>query len=438
MRSKYLADRRQHLIDKAAKTGLLARALSIGANLATVPLVMSALSISDFAIWATTTSLLTMMQFLDFGIGNSAMGRVTEALAHDDHERATRIVRHAYLVLGSIAVFFLFVGSLFYFSGMLEAMALRSGSFLASHIDLVASFVMCYGLVIPATFVQRLLFAHQRAGSATILQLAFSLSYLGFAALLAWQAADLAVFVLGYVLLMVVVYGSYSLHHLRQHYPDIKLSGNIDYDLTTSLLKGAGLFFLLQITVSIVYNSDNVILTTVASPDDVATYATTWRMFSIVVMVNSLILGPLWPAVADAKAKGDFNWLRSAYLENLKRSMIASIFLATLLVMIGNIILDIWTGEKVQAPAQLLWLLAIWVILEGYGQCMAMLLNGLQILHLQIAVASVMLIVGTGLKIYLAGSIGLYGPIIGTIISFTLIVGITETVFIHRLLKSKL
>lgn len=438
MRSKDLTDRRQHLIDKAAKTGLVARALSIGANLATVPLVMSALSITDFAIWAAITSLLTMMQFLDFGIGNSAMGKVTEALANDDRERATRIVRHAYLVLIGITVLFLFVGSFLYLSGIFEVVALRSGSFLASHIDLVASFVMCYGLVIPATFVQRLLFAHQRAGLATILQLAFSLSYLGFAALIAWQAADLSAFVLGYVFLMVLVYGSYSLLHIRQHYPSLKLTGDIDLALTISLLKGGGLFFLLQITVSIVYNSDNIILTTVVSPDDVATYATTWRMFSIVVMVNSLILGPLWPAVADAKAKGDFKWLRSAYLGNLRRSIIASILLATLLVIIGNIILDVWTGKKIHAPTELLLLLALWVILEGYGQCMAMLLNGLHILGLQLAVASTMLIIGTGLKIYLADSIGLYGPLIGTIIAFTLIVCVTETVFIHRLLKRKL
>jgi O-antigen/teichoic acid export membrane protein len=398
---------------------------------------MSALSITDFAIWATTTSLLIILQFLDFGIGNSAMGKITEALAHNDHARATQLVRHAYLVLGSIAVVVLTVDCLLYVSGMFELLALRSGSFLASHIDLVATFVVCYAFVIPATFVQRLLFAQQQAGSATILQLVFSLTYFGFSALVAWRAPDLAVFVLGYVLLMVLVYGGFSLYHLRAHYPDVQLHGGIDHELTVSLLKGAGLFFLLQITVAIVYNSDNIILTTVVNPDEVAIYATTWRMFSLVVMVNSLILGPLWPAVADAKAKGDLVWLRTAYLGNLRRSMIVSILLATILALLGNLILNVWTGGKIQAPIELLCLLAIWVILEGYGQCMAMLLNGLHILHLQLAVASMMLTLGTGLKLYLAGKIGIYGPIMGTIIAFALIVGITETLFIDRLLKRK-
>jgi hypothetical protein len=72
-----------------------------------------------------------MMQFLDFGIGNSAMGKITEALAHNDHARATQLVRHAYLVLGSITVIVLMVSYLLYVSGMFELLALRSGSFLA-------------------------------------------------------------------------------------------------------------------------------------------------------------------------------------------------------------------------------------------------------------------------------------------------------------------
>lgn len=431
-----MTDSRQQQINKAATTGLLARAFAIVANFATVPLVMSALGTEGFGVWAAITSLLTMMLFLDFGIGNSAMNRITEALAHDDHAKATVFVRHAYIVLGGITLAVLLTCGALYVSGALQTLALYSGSFLAPHIDLIVAFVLCYAVVIPAAFVQRLLYAHQRGGLATVLQLVFSLSYLLMATVATWQALGLASFVLGYVLLMAFVYGSYSFYFLRRHYPDLRLRGDIDRQVALTLLKDAGLFFVLQTTVSAVYNSDVVILSASTSPEDVAIYATTWRIFMLVTMVNSLILGPFWPAVSDAKARNDWAWIKAAYLRNLKRSMLASIALVTALVVFGNVFLQIWTAGRIQAPNYLLLLLGLWVMLEGYGQCMAMLLNGLRILRLQLVVAALLLVLGVGLKVYLTQSFGLYGPVLGTIFAFVLIVCIVETIFIHQLLKN--
>jgi predicted tellurium resistance membrane protein TerC len=66
---------------------------------------------------------------------------------------------------------------------------------------------------------------------------------------------------------------------------------------------------------------------------------------------------------------------------------------------------------------------------------MAMLLNGLHILRLQLAVAALLLVVGVSLKLHLTHSFGLYGPVLGTIVAFVLIVCIAETFFIHHLLR---
>lgn len=428
-------DPRQRLIDKAAATGLLARVLAIAANFGTVPLVMSALGTDGFGVWAAITSVLTMMLFLDFGIGNSAMNRITEALAHEDHAKATVLVRHTYIVLSGITVAVLLTCGALYAGGALHMLARHSGSFLASHVDLTVGFVLCYAVVIPASFVQRLLSAHQRGGSAATLQLAFSLSYLMLAALATWLAQGLLVFVLGYVLLMALVYGSYSLYFLKRRYPAMRLRGSIERQILFTLIKDAGLFFLLQTTVSAVYNSDIIILSSVASAEEVAIYATTWRMFALVPIINGLILGPFWPAVSDAKARNDWAWIKAAYRHNLKRSMLASFGLVTVLVGLGNALLEVWTGGRVQAPLVLLLLMGMWVLLEGYGQCMAMLLNGLHILRLQLAVAALLLVLGISLKLYLTHSVGLYGPVLGTIIAFVLIVCISETFFIYHLLK---
>jgi O-antigen/teichoic acid export membrane protein len=429
--------KRQQLIDKAVKTGVVVRVLSIIASLATVPLVMNAISLSDFSVWATITSMLSMMLFLDFGIGNSAMGKITEALAHNNYERATRLVRHAYFVLLSISLILIFFVVTMHTAGLLEAVALNTGSFLKSHISLVAGFLICYAFAIPATFIQRLLFAHQQAGLSAVLQFVFSLAYLCLTIIFSWAKLNLEVFVLSYVILLVAVYGGYSWYFLSKNYPTLQILGEINRSIVISLLKGAGLFFLLQITVSIVYNSDTLILTAISTQDEVAMYAIAWRMFSLVMMVNGLILGPMWPAITDAKAKNDWFWIKKAYFFNRKRSFFVSISLAALLSVFGNTLLRYWTGGRIEAPLILMIFMGVWVVLEGYGQCMAMLLNGLQVLRLQIISAVLLLCLGTLFKLYLTTYVGIYGPVIGTIAGFLIFVFISQTLFIKKLFERK-
>jgi O-antigen/teichoic acid export membrane protein len=200
------------------------------------------------------------------------------------------------------------------------------------------------------------------------------------------------------------------------------------------LLRDASLFFLLQVTVALVYNSDQLILTAVATPSEVAVYATVAKVFSIVTLVNGLLISPLWPAYTDARARDDWSWIRSAYYRSRRRSGVVSFVLAATLLMVGTPLIAFWTHGRIQAPVWMLATMGVWVVLEGYGQCMAMLLNAARIVRLQLFIALALLVFGIGLKIYLSTPLGVYGPLVGTIVSFTLVVAVYETRYIHQLL----
>ncbi len=433
-----MPDDRQRRIDRAALTGLGARMLSIAAQFATVPLALSALGTSDFGVWAVVTSMLGILVFLDFGIGNGAMGRITEALAAGDPAKVATLIRTTYLLLFAIALAIVALVALLYYSGLLDRMAGSSGSFLALHVELLAAFIAAYALIIPCSFVQRLYFAYQRAGWATVMHLAFSAAYLLFVTFAASRHWTLSVLVMGYVTTMLVVYACFSAATFH-YFPLAARKGGpmIDAQLMRSLLKDSGLFFLLQATVAIVYNSDQLILTSFVDASSVAVYAAVFKLFGVVIMINGLLLGPLWPAISDAIARNDEAWVRSAYRANLRRSLRVSIALAGLLMLTGNLILDLWTGGRLAAPFPLLALMALWVVLEGYGQCMAMLLNAKRMIRLQVIVASCLLCAGTLLKLSVTSHLGIYGPVAATIVAFVAIVAIPETYIIRRLLGTK-
>ena len=376
--------------------------------------------------------------FLDLGIGNSAMGRITEAVARHDDDAAVCVVRHAYLVMGGVTLIVWTLLAIAGVTGTAQTLATSSGSFLARHVELLLAFLAIYALVIPASFIQRIFFAFQRAGWTMVMQLTFSVCYLAFVVVAAAYRWQLAALVIGYAAVMLVVYGAFTVVGLRYLLPSHRSPHRFDQALLRALVKDGGLFFALQATGAIVYNSDQVILSSFADASAVAVYATTFKLFSVVIMANGLMLGPLWPAISDALATRDYAWVRSAYQKNLRRSALISCLAASGILLAGNWVLALWTHGVLQAPWPLLGLMAIWVVLEGYGQCMAMLLNAMRVVRFQLLVALALLVVGLLLKLELSERSGLYGPILGTVVAFVIAVAVPETIFIRKLWTSRL
>ena len=73
------------------------------------------------------------------------------------------------------------------------------------------------------------------------------------------------------------------------------------------------MFLVLQLGVSIFYGSDNIIITHLLGPDAVAGYAVPERMFSLISTLLAMALMPLWPAYAEAAARGDHSWVRRTF-----------------------------------------------------------------------------------------------------------------------------
>jgi O-antigen/teichoic acid export membrane protein len=116
----------------------------------------------------------------------------------------------------------------------------------------------------------------------------------------------------------------------------------------------------------------------------------------------------------------------------------ANVVFAFLLIIFAPLIIRFWTGSDVAPPFNLLLGLGIWTVLNSLGTPIAMLLNGTNIIGLQVICASLMGISNPLLSIYLVQRIGVAGPIYGTIITWTLFELIPFLIYIPRMFKSLL
>lgn len=87
---------------------------------------------------------------------------------------------------------------------------------------------------------------------------------------------------------------------------------------------------------------------------------------------------PLWPAYSDAKARGEFGWIRRTWLFSLRATVLCTIAPMALGALFARRIIALWVGHAVALPSEtLVWLLFSWNALVFLQQTAGYLLAGL-------------------------------------------------------------
>ena len=97
------SDERHRRVALTAAASALAKVLSVGTALISVPLTLHYLGVERFGMWMTVSSLIAMLAFADFGIANGVLSAVAEAHGRDDRAALQRIVSSGFFMLTGIA-----------------------------------------------------------------------------------------------------------------------------------------------------------------------------------------------------------------------------------------------------------------------------------------------------------------------------------------------
>src|SRR6266849_10727124 len=107
------------------------------------------------------------------------------------------------------------------------------------------------------------------------------------------------------------------------------------------------MFLLLQVCMSVTFLSNNIIVAHAIGASTVAQFAVPQQMFGIVSILIGLLLGPLWPAYAEAVARGDYEWARRTFRRSILYAVLFSGGAAAVFVIFGHGILQLWVGRGI-------------------------------------------------------------------------------------------
>jgi O-antigen/teichoic acid export membrane protein len=417
-------DPRLSRIFHGGASALLSRGFGLLVSAVSLPLTVRYLGAEQYGIWVTVSTTVVLMAMLDLGIANSLTNMISRAYAADDRAAAQRFYASAFWIscgvsaaLGS-ACWALWGrvpwGSLFHVRD----------AHLAAQAEVCVAVAVAFFLVsLPLNLINRVLSGYQQTQVSNY--------------------ANLLNSVLGLVAILAVLATRGSLVELMVVYSSMMLVGTVGLNLWVVLrdkrwltplprvmsreavreLLGSGMgFFVLQLSALIVFNSDNFVIAHYLGPADVTPYNVTWRMASYASALQAAFLPALWPAYAEAYARGEYAWVRKTFWRTARITMAAAAVAVFLLVIFGRPIIRLYAGAPAVPGEVLLVAICGWTLMSAGLDLEAYLLAAVNRIKLQGVLGVVAAGVNIALSIYLVKRIGSLGVVLGTIISYVLVV----------------
>ena len=431
------SDERHRRIFLTAGAAALSKVVSVGTALISIPLTLHYLGTERFGLWMTITSVIVMLGFADLGIGNGLMNAVSEANGKDDVKAIRRYISSAFVILSGIAVVILIIFSFAYpfipwasFFNVKSSLAIQESGLA------VAVFMLCFALNIPAGIVQRTQMGLQMGFVANLWQMTGSV--LGLTAVLLVIHFELGLpWLVGAMAGAPVLVAWFNgvLFFGKEH-AEIRPDWTFVCREAMKKIAHTGLLFLvLQIAVSLAFASDNIVISRVLGAEAVTQYAIPDKLFSIIPMILGMILMPLWPAYGEAMARGDGLWIKKIFVRSLIIAGGFATVAALTLIIFANQILGIWTGHEIHSSLLLLLGIGLWRVAEACGTAVAMLLNGANIVRIQVIISMLLVMCAIPLKVLLVQHIGVAGAVWGTFVSYLLCVLLPYGFLMPKILK---
>jgi len=418
-------------------SAILNRGLAMLVNLATLPLLLRYLGAQRYGIWVTVSTTVVMLAVLDLGIASTLTNHISRAQAARNALAARVYYTTAFWIMAALAVAiafaFLLVNHFISWNSVLRLHDQRATQDAEWCVITSVSFFL---INLPLGLANRALAGYQLVHVGNYF--GTTNSVLGLIAIVSgisfrFSLPLLMAFYCGAMLLGTIAMNLWLWlvrdPPLRPHPIRIeKMAGG-------DLLSQGSLFFLLQITGLVVFNSDNLVIAHYAGATEVTPYSTAWRLFGYASMLNTFLLPSLWSAYADAHHSGDKRWLREKYRDISRLNVVSVSVIAVLLAVGGRSLIRVWAGTPAVPNQLLLWTMALWAILYSVTTNQAALFAATQRLRIQTISAVVAAIANLWLSIYLIQRIGTLGVIIGSIASYAVFILIPQSLEVQRILR---
>jgi len=413
------------------------KGVSMVVSFTLVPLTIGYVSSELYGVWLTLSSILTWLCFLDIGFSQGLKNKLTEAIAHDDWEKGKSLVSTTYfmmvlifvpvcLILEAIIPFIdwcaLLNVSTQYSDEIVKAMhILIAMACLQMVVNVLVSVVAAFQKVaLSNTFVPIgniislvIIYVLTKTCPPSLIALAFSLAAMPI----------LVTFIASVVLF------SGQFKRVAPSFSTVNKAYVKD-------LFGLGYkFFIINIQVVVLYQSTNILISNVSSPNEVTCYNIAYQLLGCAMMIFNMIIAPLWPAYTDAYARGDYAWMKNTR-KRMTKILLLSMVGCILIALLSPIIYKLWIGDRVDVPFIMTTMVCLYVCVYCWMQLNGTLVVGMSKVKVETYLVLVGMLLHIPLSYLLSTYIGAYG-VLTSLILINFIYALILNIQVGKLLNNK-
>jgi len=412
---------------------VLSRGVAMLVMVLTVSLTIPYLGAERFGVWMTIASFVGMLSFLDLGVGNALINKVSQAVAQNNPDVLRRTISGG---LGFLFILGCIIGVLLFgLTSVLPWHRLIKVKDLAINVEVLDTatvFSVLFGFSLFSNGIQRIFAGLQRSFEAHLVNLVGSC----FSLFALWVATKQEV---GIPYLLVATLGVQSLTNLGLLFiltnrslftvKNIVMHTRLE---AHHLLHVGGLFFILQIGTMVGWGADSLIIAGTLGAAQVAAFAIIQRLFQFVTQPMSIVNAPLWGAYADAYSRGEKKFIGKTLKTSLIMTSFFSLSSMGILLLAGEHLVGIWTGNAVKISLVLLLAYGTWAVFDAIGNALGVFLNGCGIVRPQVFTVIIFSICSLPVKYVLVSNFGISAMIIGQALIYLVITYLSYGVIFRK------
>lgn len=367
---------------------LLFKGGSIILQLILVSLTINYIKPDAYGVWLTLSSLVGWIAIFDIGIGNGLRNKLSESLALKDNITSKIYVSTTYAIIGLIALGLIIL--YFICSPFINWQTVFNSKFIPEKelYKVVSVVSLCFLLKFITDIINIVAASFQMVSISSILLFISNICLTVAVWLLTKNTgANLVLLALCLSLIPVIISVAATVYLFANQFKAVSPSiRSIDFKESKSIMSLGSQFFILQIITLIIFQTDNILIAQLFHPSDVTDFNISYKYFSIVSMLFTIVLTPYWTAFTEAYFKKEYGWIK-ATINTLIRYWILSIIVLLMMVLFAEYFIKLWVGNSVTVSLPLSICICLYVIILNWNAIFANFLNGVGKIRLQIFLA---------------------------------------------------
>lgn len=411
--------KRSQLIKQNIAVSLALQVASVFLSLLMVPIALRFVGTTNYGIFLTIASFIAWFALLDFGFSQGLKNNLSEAFSRKDISSARSYVSSAYT--GIITIFALIYIMFFIANHYIDwANIIGVSESYLPEIRYLMNFIFAgFCLQLVLNLLNTITSANQKPAYSSLFSFVSSaLTLIVLIILSKTTEGTLLKYGLTVIFSPVITYTFFTLFMFKKKYRLIVPSLAFIKTKYLKKLLNIGLkFFIIQLSMIVIFQTDYLIISRLFGPNEVVAYNIAYKYFALTTTVFAIIIAPFWSAATDAYVKKDFKWMQNA-VKKLNKSFLIFATIGILMLIISPWFYNFWLKGAVHVPIKLSIAMFIYSQLLNWGSIYVVFINGTGKVKIQLIIGIIGAIVNIPLSIFFAKTLGIgaTGVIIATII----------------------